>query len=100
MFTSRTLPSGEKNPRHYGLGWTIGGLVITDEQTGEDEIITLIHHGGTRAGSATILMIIPDHNIVVAMTSNSIGRGGSDPLASIAAKVARVFIDSPGHTGL
>jgi len=99
MFTARTLPSGEKNPRHYGLGWTIGGLVVTDKQTGEDEIITLVHHGGTRAGSATILMIIPDHKVVVAMTSNSIGRGGSNPLASIAAKVARAFIDSPGYKG-
>jgi CubicO group peptidase (beta-lactamase class C family) len=94
MFTARTLPSGEKNPRHYGLGWTIGGLTMANRETGQDEIITLIHHGGTRAGSTSILMIIPDHNVVVAMTSNSVGRGGSGPLASIAAKVARAFIDS------
>ena len=94
MFTARTLPSGEKNPRQYGLGWTIGGLAVTDEKTGEEEIITLIHHGGTRAGSSAVLMIIPDHRIVVAMTSNAIGRGGSGALASVAAKVARAFINS------
>lgn len=92
MFTARTLPSGELNPRHYGLGWQIGGLVVTDEETGEDKIITLINHGGTRAGSTAILMIVPDHNIVVAMTANTVGRGGSGPLASVAAKVARQFI--------
>ena len=62
------------------------------EETGEDEIITLINHGGTRAGSMAILMIVPDHNIVVAMTANTVGRGGSGPLASVAAKVARQFI--------
>ncbi len=92
MFTARTLPSGELNPRHYGLGWQIGGLVVTDEETGEDKIIKLINHGGTRAGSTAILMIVPDHDIVVAMTANTVGRGGSGPLASVAAKVARQFI--------
>ncbi len=92
MFTARTLPSGELNPRHYGLGWQIGGLVVADEETGEDKIIKLINHGGTRAGSMAILMIVPDHDVVVAMTANTVGKGGSGPLASVAAKVARQFI--------
>ncbi len=92
VFTARTLPSGELNPQHYGLGWRIGGLVVPDEETGEEKIITLFNHGGTRAGSTAILMIIPDHEIVVAMTSNTVGRGGSSQLASVAAKVAREFI--------
>ena len=92
LFTPRTLPSGELNPQHYGLGWRIGGLFVTDEETSEEKIITLINHGGTRAGSTAILMIIPDHEIVVAMTSNTVGRGGSDPLTRVAAKVAREFI--------
>lgn len=94
MFTARTLPSGELNPQHYGLGWRIGGLVITDDVTGEEKIITLINHGGTRAGSTAILMIVPDYEIVVAMTANTVGRGGSGPITSIAAKVAREFIAS------
>jgi CubicO group peptidase (beta-lactamase class C family) len=92
MFTARMLPSGERNPQHYGLGWRIGGLVVSDNDTGKDRIITLINHGGTRAGSAAILLIVPDHEIVVAMTANTIGRGGSGPITSTAAKVARAFI--------
>jgi CubicO group peptidase (beta-lactamase class C family) len=92
VFTARSLPSGELNPQHYGLGWRIGGLLVTDPETGEDKIITLINHGGTRAGSVAILMIVPDHGIVVAMAANTIGRGGSGPLTSVAAKVARAFI--------
>lgn len=97
MLTARTLPSGELNPQHYGLGWRIGGLVVTDDATGEDKIITLINHGGTRAGSTAILMIVPDHEVVVAMTANTVGRGASGPITSVAAKVAREFIrsDSP-----
>ena len=92
MFTARTLPSGVLNPQHYGLGWRIGGLVVGDEKTGEEKIITLINHGGTRSGSTAILMIVPDHEIVVAMTSNTVGRGASGPITSVAAKVAREFI--------
>lgn len=92
VFTARALRSGELNPQHYGLGWRIGGLLLTDEETGEETIIDLYHHGGTRAGSAAILMIVPDYALVVAMASNSIGRGGSAPLTSVAAKVARAFI--------
>ncbi|MBU2677587.1 MAG: beta-lactamase family protein [Gammaproteobacteria bacterium] len=92
VFTARELPSGELNPQHYGLGWRIGGLVVSDEATDEEKIIKLIHHAGTRAGSTAILMIVPDHNIVVAMTSNTVGRGASGPLTSVAAKVAREFI--------
>jgi hypothetical protein len=92
VFTARELPSGELNPQHYGLGWRIGGLVVSDEATGEEKIIKLFHHAGTRAGSAAILMIVPDHDIVVATASNTIGRGGSGPLTSVAAKVAREFI--------
>ena len=92
VFTARALSSGDLNPQHYGLGWRIGGLVVTDEETGEDKIIPLIHHGGTRAGSTAVLMIVPDHDIVVAMTANTVGRGGSGPLTSIAAKIARHFI--------
>ena len=92
MFTARRLPDGELNPQHYGLGWRIGGLRLSDEISGEEQIIPLWHHGGTRAGSTAILMIVPDYKIVVAMTSNTVGRHGSGPLTSIAAEVAREFI--------
>jgi len=37
-------------------------------------------------------MIVPDYEIVVAMTANTVGRGGSGPLTSVAANVARQFI--------
>ena len=98
MFTPRTLRNGQVNPQRYGLGWRIGGLVLTDEAGGEERIIPLWHHGGTRAGSTAILMIVPDYGIVVAMAANTVGRGASGPITSIAADVARVFIrfQSPG----
>ncbi len=92
IFTARAMRSGELNPQHYGFGWRIGGLLLTDRASGEGTIIDLYHHGGTRAGSTAILMVVPDHALVIAMASNSIGRGGSAPLTRVAAKVAREFI--------
>ena len=92
MFTPRSLPGGELNPQHYGLGWRIGGLLLTDEASGEERIVTLWNHGGTRAGSTAILLVVPDYEVVVAMATNTVGRGASGPLTSVAAKVARQFI--------
>ena len=92
MFTSRSLDSGELNPQHYGLGWRIGGLSIDSEVSGEDEIIPLFHHGGSSAGAASILLLVPDRGLVVVMCINSIGVDGSGPLTSQAARIAREFI--------
>lgn len=92
MLTPRQLANGELNPQHYGLGLRIGGLLMTDGTTGEERIIPLLNHGGSRAGSTAILLIVPDHELVVAMAANTVGRGGSGPLTSVAAKVARQFI--------
>lgn len=92
MFTARTLPGGELNPRHYGLGWTIGGLMLKDEASGKERVIPLWHHGGTRAGSVAILMIVPEYEIVVAAAANAVGRGGSGQITGISADIARTFI--------
>lgn len=90
MMTPRQVSSGELNPQHYGLGWRIGGLYYP---AGSDEIITLINHGGTAIGGVSILILMPDSGIVVAMCANSAGRKNSGPLTSEAAAVVRVFLD-------
>ncbi len=92
VFAARSLPGGELNPQHYGLGWRIGGLALTEEESGEERIIPVWNHAGTRAGSTAVLLVVPDHEVVVAMASNTVGRGASGPLTSVAAKVARQFI--------
>ncbi len=92
MFTPRKLENGELNPQHYGLGWRIGGLSIDSEKQEEGEIIPLINHGGSSMGAACILFLVPDYDLVVAMSANSISRGGSGPLTTEAAKITREFI--------
>ena len=91
MFTPRSLQNGEPNEQHYGLGWRIGGLAVAG-QGGEEEILTLINHGGTSSGAVSVLLIVPDHNLIVAASANSVRGGGSGPITGIAAKIAREFI--------
>jgi len=90
LFTPRTLPSGELNAQHYGLGWRNGGLYYP---RGSDTIITMINHGGTALGGVAILILMPDSGIVIAMCANSSGRGGSSAIRSEAAAIVRTFLD-------
>jgi serine beta-lactamase-like protein LACTB len=92
MFSAREVSNGELNPQHYGLGWRIGGLKIANEVTDEEEIITLINHGGSSIGSISALLIAPDYRLVVAMAANTSGENGSGPMVSAAAAIARHFI--------
>jgi len=92
VFTARETASGELNPQHYGLGWRIGGIQYAENEEDEPEILTLISHGGSSMGSASILLLLPDQDIVIAMTANSVSDGGSGPLTRVAANIARDFL--------
>ena len=92
VFTARKTADGELNPQHYGLGWRIGGIRYAENEDSEPEILPLISHGGSSMGSASILLLLPEQDIVVAMTANSVSDGGSGPLTGIAANIARDFL--------
>ena len=92
VFTARETTDGALNPQHYGLGWRIGGIQYAKDETSEPAILQLINHGGSSIGSATILRLRPEQDIVVAMAANVIGNGGSGPLTRVAAAVARDFL--------
>lgn len=94
MFTARKFTSGAVNPQRYGLGWRIGGLQMTEKGSEETYILPLIHHGGTSVGSVSILFLIPDYDIVIALTANTVGTsGGSSPLTRVAAQIAYAFLE-------
>ena len=90
MFTPRTTSDGEINAQYYGLGWRMGGMYYP---SGSDTIITMINHGGTSVGGTAILLLFPDSGLVIAMTANVTPPGGSGPLRSEAASIARIFLD-------
>ncbi len=43
-------------------------------------------------GSAASLLLMPEHDIVVAVTANSVTDGGSRPVTALAADIAREFL--------
>ncbi len=92
VFTARETADGELNPQHYGLGWRMGGIRYAENEDDEPEILPLISHGGSSMGSASVLLLLPEHDIVVAMTANSVADGGSGPVTSVAADIMREFL--------
>jgi len=73
--TSQVLRNGEATD--YGIGWRIG--------TQDDGDTTLGHSGGS-VGGTTLLILVPEHDLVVAGVVNISG-----PAAAIVNQVADVF---------
>lgn len=67
FWTPQTLPDGSETPMGYALGWR----VITQEFDAEIGEITFANHGGVSRGAQSWLMVIPEHNISVAVNINS-----------------------------
>ncbi len=92
VFTARETADGEVNPQQYGLGWRMGGIYYAENEGDEPEVLPLISHGGSSMGSASVLLLLPEHDIVVAMTANSVTDGGSRPVTGVAADIMRDFL--------
>lgn len=75
--TPQTLRNGEST--NYGIGWSTGYQ--------DDGDITRGHSGGS-VGGTTLLILIPEHDLVVAGVVNISG-----PAAQIVGQVAQIFED-------
>ena len=73
--TAQTLRNGEST--NYGIGWGSGRQ--------EDGDVTLSHSGGS-VGGTTLLLLVPDQDLVVAGVVNISG-----PAAQIVRQVAEIF---------
>jgi CubicO group peptidase (beta-lactamase class C family) len=73
--TPQTLRNGEST--NYGIGWRTG--------TQEDGDTTLGHSGGS-VGGTTLLVLVPEHDLVVAGVVNISG-----PAGAIVTRVAEIF---------
>ena len=67
FWTPQMLPDGSETPNGYALGWRVLTREIDDE-IGE---ITFANHGGVSRGAQSWLMVLPKHNISVAVNINS-----------------------------
>ena len=69
LTTPQISTNGGENPSGYALGWRNGKSQFS---VGEGEQVELgfIHHGGTSIGATTMFLIIPERNMVLAITTN------------------------------
>ncbi len=88
MFTPRHLLDGSVNRQHYGLGWRVGEFQL---DPGEGRKVRFVHHGGTTVGAQSVLFMIPEERLAVAICTNSNIRG-SGPLLQAAADISRIFL--------
>lgn len=78
--TPAKLRSGDTTG--YGLGWDVGTVRID----GQD--VRMFGHDGRGIGGTTTFMTFPDHDLVVAVTSN-VSDAGVEPFA---VKIAEMFV--------
>ncbi|UNK58812.1 beta-lactamase family protein [Pseudoxanthomonas daejeonensis] len=69
MWTAQPLADGSANPQNYALGWRV------DQSTRlfvDGRPLQVVHHGGTQAGAAAFLLLVPEQGLAVAVMANSI----------------------------
>ncbi len=79
--TQAQLASGE--PTGYGLGWFVRRVSLDDAEA------RVIGHGGSAVGGSTSFMAFPDHDLVIAVSSNV--SFAEDAVRSLALATAEAF---------
>jgi CubicO group peptidase (beta-lactamase class C family) len=85
MFTPRTLANGKVNRQNYALGVRVDQI---KEPEFPGKSWRAVHHGGIGIGAQAMFVMLPDQNVVVALSVNAStqppGRGMFDTATSIA----------------
>ncbi len=71
MVTVQPMFDGSEPPQYYTLGWR---HYETSQIIDPDNKVDIIHHGGVASGANAFLMLVPDHNISVAIVTNGKGK--------------------------
>ncbi|MCG7536129.1 serine hydrolase domain-containing protein [Pseudoalteromonas sp. OOF1S-7] len=66
IWTPQRLNHGEVNPQNYALGWR-----RHEYQHNDQPAFTYYHHGGVSRGSQSMLIVVPRHQLSVAVNINS-----------------------------
>ena len=89
MTTVQLLSDGTENPQSYALGWRhYETSRIVDEQNKVD----VIHHGGRSFGADSFLLLVPEHNISVAIMTNGQGEKSRTEIQLLAYDLAGMVI--------
>jgi CubicO group peptidase (beta-lactamase class C family) len=91
MFTPQKLVTGEVNEQNYGIGWRIHSLKFIND-AGTVDNYRVVHHAGTSAGGSSILLLFPDHKLVLAMLTN-ITVSDKQTFRNDSYLIAKIFLD-------
>ena len=89
MTTVQKTSDGQDNPQYYTLGWRHHKtkLILETEQE-----VDVIHHGGVSVGSNSFMLLVPDHNISVAIMTNGKGETSRREIQLLAYQLAGMVI--------
>ncbi len=87
FWTPQILPDGTETPDGYALGWRFFKMKINDE-LGE---ISVANHGGVSRGAQSWLMVIPEHNMSIAVNINA-NTDNFWSFGKVSLELARIFI--------
>mgnify|MGYP001081245168 CR=1 FL=1 len=89
MVSVQPMFDGSDNPQSYALGWR---HYETSHIIDKDNKVDIIHHGGVAEGSVSFLMMVPEHNISVAITSNGKGAKTRGKIQMLAYQLAGIVV--------
>lgn len=92
MVTVQPMFDGSENPQSYGLGWR---HYETSRIFDENNKVDIIHHGGVSVGANAFLMLLPEHDIAVAILTNGKGQRSRGEIQMLAYRLARMAIEQP-----
>lgn len=90
MWTVQPLADGSANPQNYALGWRV------DESTRlfvDGRPLQVVHHGGSQAGAAAFLLLVPEQGLAVAVMANS--SDGRAQVQGTALRLAQELLEVP-----
>ena len=91
LWTPMPLANGSPNPENYAIGWRID---TSERLLGAERPTRIFHHGGVQSGGAAFLMVVPEHDIAVAVVTNSGTRAARAAVQETAYELVRRAVAS------
>ena len=91
MFTPRKLANGNVNPQDYALGVRVDQI---KEPAFPGKSWRAVHHGGVAVGSQAMFVMLPDQNVVVALSANATTQPPARGMFDAATDIAVLFAES------
>jgi len=89
MVAVQPMFDGSKSPQSYTLGWR---HYETSHIIDKDNKVDVIHHGGVASGANAFMMMVPDHDISIAILTNGKGEKSRGEIQMLAYKLAGMVV--------